>query len=814
MPPKKANGKSKLLPATATKKVAVPKKSSEVPKETQDNTVTEEKNEKQKKSNAEIPVVPAETRKKKTVDEILSEVLDNPNKLMDVNDYNVEEIQQMLKTLNPYRFAAKCATNNGKKRSIAVSYLNMKDSWFEKFEATAMLAFLFQIAKEWEVPKELRRWIPDTKKDEKDSRTEIYSDLEEQKTLLEGTYAIINKAIEAKQTLEKTKQELADVSIKAVQAQTIHFSYVKDKADPKTIEEALKEFNELSKKETQLKLRLLAEEGKYAGLQYALSRAHIKQGKDAEKRFDAIVDYNMKFPETRAILTSAGITKSQIGAVEMPEPIAKKIVQNFVSSWFKYDPIAHVRSAYDKESVESKIAKDAEGNETDNADPDRLTLKTLSSKAPKPKSGDIEALEKISSDKHSRNAALCVLRDPELCSAVRHAIDNRDAFRRYLSPLAETAKMSLENIPPQDTYHRFKYFKEQNYEDLLSATTAIYHEKRDLDWALGVWDYFEGNDKEINAQFSNFCQKNEDDMPSSIKLIDFGGWTLLGDFKENREKAQFYNKYTEVLKRILDRHEKDASLGRKLMEKRIEKEKAKNIREAGPDAPGLSAYKKENNSLGKMGAQAVISAEQMKRLERARGDQKAAKELEFIDGLDAKIAEMDAIRQHRPLNKQEESDYEDMKRRRKDAEEMLEVPDDAIQVHVLETDTTENKMTKRVAYLPAEAPTHTAELREEHNRDMRQMMGDSTHPLLMQQLTAPKVPKSYDIMAPTVPMAPYAAALMDQIDREKTEDEKKQEAIADHDAIAEYEENKKQRALLAAPRKEGADKNSAQGMSD
>ena len=44
---------------------------------------------------------------------------------------------------------------------------------------------------------------------------------------------------------------------------------------------------------------------------------------------------------------------------------------------------------------------------------------------------------------------------------------------------------------------------------------------------------------------------------------------MLADFKENRKKIEFYNRNTEVLKRILDRHADDKKLGSELMKNRI-----------------------------------------------------------------------------------------------------------------------------------------------------------------------------------------------------------------------------------------------------
>ena len=65
-------------------------------------------------------------------------------------------------------------------------------------------------------------------------------------------------------------------------------------------------------------------------------------------------------------------------------------------------------------------------------------------------------------------------------------------------------------------------------------------------------------------------------------------WTVLADYKKNRENIDFYNRHTEVLKRIMDQHEQDKKLGKDLMNKRVKKAKSKNIEEMGKDAEILA----------------------------------------------------------------------------------------------------------------------------------------------------------------------------------------------------------------------------------
>jgi hypothetical protein len=177
----------------------------------------------------------------------------------------------------------------------------------------------------------------------------------------------------------------------------------------------------------------------------------------------------------------------------------------------------------------------------------------------------------------------------------------------------------------------------------------------------------------------------------------------------------FYNKHTEVLKRIMDRHADDAKMGQELMRNRVRKAKAKNIREAGPDAEGLAAYKSGTAAagIGAMGAEAVISHKEMLNLRRARGDLRAAQEFEVHDDCKRIIKQMTEIAKTRELTLEEARTLEQAEKDLKLAEEMLEVPDDAIQIDAWTHDPKTGAFGKRAIYTKAEAPEHIAEIQRQ-----------------------------------------------------------------------------------------------------
>ena len=218
---------------------------------------------------------------------------------------------------------------------------------------------------------------------------------------------------------------------------------------------------------------------------------------------------------------------------------------------------------------------------------------------------------------------------------------------------------------------------------------------------IAAWDTIEGPPQKVDEEFNAYCQKHQTEFPADIQNTDFGGWTFIGDFKQNREKINFCNRNTEVLKRILDRHENDKQLGADLMKNRIRQRKAKNIAEDGPDAPGLAQYKSVHG-ISLPGAEKVISHEEMLRLEKARGSIKAAKELEFLENLESQIQGYKNIEKNRELSKEEQVELSTLYERLKMAHEMADVPDDAIQVDVFTNDTKTGKFTKSSFYTKSE----------------------------------------------------------------------------------------------------------------
>jgi hypothetical protein len=149
-------------------------------------------------------------------------------------------------------------------------------------------------------------------------------------------------------------------------------------------------------------------------------------------------------------------------------------------------------------------------------------------------------------------------------------------------------------LPPDDTFFRWKRYQENNYEELRQATDDIYCEKSDFEFDIVPLEVFEGPNAEEEAQA--FDRKYADEVEADILRATFGVHNLMGSWAQNREKRDFYNENSEILKRIINENEESQKFGKKLNKQRAEKKKEENVRETGPHAASFESYKNNNPS--------------------------------------------------------------------------------------------------------------------------------------------------------------------------------------------------------------------------
>lgn len=634
---------------------------------------------------------PAPTESEFNFDSLISDIMENPERILD-SKLTDEQILEVQKRLNPYAGIAGPPPALEKKKIAAVSYTNLREDYLRRLTLTSLVGFIYQMFREWEVPAELRRWTPDSSQAQAKRAAGEFEPYPAAQLadLLEACAALARESADATTEAAALRHEAAT---KAALATEIPAS------DLMAATEASAEIALLEKQATDATERA-------AGLLYAATHSTHKLGAGAADRLRATADTCMQYASVRDVLGKFPLPPPP-SSLETPAKVANEIIKNFLDHWLSFDPTVHVRSGHNAAVIAAALGERAVGAGTvtvDTKDSSHLTVAALRAPPVAAAPEHKEALAIVGeAGREGRAALLACLRSPDLADAALVALadaKSREAFQYYLSPVAETsaARPALDVVPPQDTFHRWAYYTEVNYEELRAVTAALYPERPDLDFAIALWNVFEGDEKTVGDAFNKHCQRYQDEVPSSIKALEFGAWSLLADFKENRKNIQFYNSNTDVLKRILDRHADDKRIGAELMRNRVRQAKAKNIAEEGPDAKGLTAYKRnlaeKGQALSSKGVEKVISIEEMRRLEKAQGSMKAAKELEVLEQLEATIERLDAMEKLRELTMDEKEELALARSRISRAHEMANVPDDAIQVDVFTNDTATGKFGK------------------------------------------------------------------------------------------------------------------------
>ena len=620
--------------------------------------------------------------------ELLNGIKSNPHEAK-LEDLDTDVIQRLYKELNPYNHNVVSADNK-KVRQITFSNTLLQETYQRRFTMTSLVGFLYRVLSEYDVPNTDRRW---ENKRKKAAAVKPWTpeQMLEQVTALRELAVLVSDA-------EKAASDARAVAMKLDQNVLEH----------KLLDDISKE-ELLAKQKEVLTLMKTADEldCRYHGLQWAYMSKVRQYGKDMDRRFDDFSKKASQFTELSKYISKEMV--EPMAMLEMPATNAKAIIKNFLNNWFEFNPDAHVRKSYDefKNRDIKETPLDGLGTfKVDTADPDRIPVEVLLAKRPEfATSEDEQHFNSFTKTSRAYNSIMYLLRNETAYNSMSHIIksDRAEIFRRYLTPLTEpTTRGVLEHIPPQDTFHRWEFYNDVNYEELRLATEAIYPEKPLLEMALIVYDYNEGTESEVKASYDEYCNTHQNNVVSDIKSMTLGNWTYLASFKKNREKINYYNQKTEILKRIMDRNAQDKILGQDLMKKRVHNLKAKNIQEAGPNDPGLDNYISSN---GPADTQRLVTNEEMLRLKKTNGDLKAARELRDLDNAKAELTILLNKKKHGKLTDEEERELSDARRRYETAKEMIEVPENAIQVDVFETDAATGTFTKSKFYTEAEAPS-------------------------------------------------------------------------------------------------------------
>jgi hypothetical protein len=263
-------------------------------------------------------------------------------------------------------------------------------------------------------------------------------------------------------------------------------------------------------------------------------------------------------------------------------------------------------------------------------------------------------------------SAVVALRDPGISTEDTQAIlikkykqlqEQLIDLKKIVEPVIAADTLAAWKVePPANLYHQFDRYLSNHYEQIREITSCVYAERPDIEFAVIYYGSFPTAEDAREHRIQHAGEFRMEPI-----TIENAGVTLLGPFKENRDRIDFYSKNTEIMKQMMDQVEKDHKLGKDIMEKAVKIQKKKNIKEAGPDAPGIKEYIRCVNKVRELGAKDTMTKEERKEMEEAVSQAKVIKE-----------------------------DYE--------------VPEDAIQTDVFYNDG--GKMRRKKLYTQAEAPLH------------------------------------------------------------------------------------------------------------
>lgn len=376
----------------------------------------------------------------------------------------------------------------------------------------------------------------------------------------------------------------------------------------------------------------------FIGFAYRLAAEYEPEPVEINAKWNPIIESTTGEERKRNIARRDGDIKAYYEA-------QRRAVTAFLDRNFEYNPDLHVRKAKSKGFSDSERQAAQEAIRRDIA-ADRLKeatdiLKDTESAFTKLKTVVERSYKELSLARADINACIRAVADPQNDPSDKIAIlakrganigkltENLGKVARPLAA-ADTAH-AIRVEPPADVFHQFTRYMDNHYEVLNDICLGYFNEKPDLEEMVILYSV---HNNENDAK--EYCRQHNREFRTQVITVGTGGATILGPYKANRERYDYYNQNTEVLRALTEQAEADAKLGKDMLEKQVQRKKAKNIREDGPDKPGLGAYRNagivgtvvngeiKGAHVGEDGAVKVIPNDKMQELEAKIAAEKAA----------------------------------------------------------------------------------------------------------------------------------------------------------------------------------------------
>lgn len=220
-------------------------------------------------------------------------------------------------------------------------------------------------------------------------------------------------------------------------------------------------------------------------------------------------------------------------------------------------------------------------------------------------------------------SALCVTGDTKITLEEQRGILNKRygeltkmlaGLKKIAEPISqvETYEALARDLPADLTCH-FDRYVSNHYEALREITNVLANETVDIEFSVVLYDVF----KSEKAAHEHLMAHEKEFVLEPI-TVENQGQTLLGPFKENRERANFYNQRTDLLLKMHEQQKADQRLAEDIKKKKVEAEKRKEIQREGPDKSGLTQFSEVMNGARAMGAGKILDKKTMEKLEAER----------------------------------------------------------------------------------------------------------------------------------------------------------------------------------------------------